>query len=64
LSDDTDFVKLDEEVADKAVMVKRRRPKVLHVRDPEWRRDVAFRAGIPVLGAVVAVMFALLITRL
>jgi hypothetical protein len=45
-------------------MAERRRPKVLHVRDPEWRRDVAFRAGLPVLGAVVAVTFAWLITQI
>jgi hypothetical protein len=58
------FVRLEEEVADRAVVVERGRPKFLRVRDPEWRRDVAFRVGIPVLGAVVAVTFALFITRL
>ena len=45
-------------------MAERRRPKFLQVRDPAWREDVAFRVGIPVLGAVVAVTFAWLITQL
>jgi hypothetical protein len=58
------FVKLDDEIADRAVMVKRRRPKFLHLRDPAWREDIALRVGIPVLGAVVASGFAWLITQL
>jgi hypothetical protein len=58
------FVKLDEEIADRTVMVKRRPPKFLHVRDPVWREDIAFRVGIPVLGAVVAAGLAWLITQL
>jgi hypothetical protein len=29
-----------------------------------WRSDVAFRLGLPALGVIVAVGFALLITRL
>ncbi len=45
-------------------MLKRQRSRFLHLRDPDWRRDVVFRAGIPVIGAVVAIMFALAITQL
>jgi hypothetical protein len=58
------FVKLGEKIADRTVMVKRRRPKFLHVRDPVWRTDIAFRVGIPTLGAVVAAGAAWLITQL
>ena len=57
------YVKLDEEVADTAVVVKRRHPKFLRVRDPVWRETLAVRVGLPVLGAVVAVTFAWLITQ-
>ena len=56
-------VKLEEEVADTAVVVKRLRPKFLRVRDPVWRETLAVRVGLPVLGAVVAVTFAWLITQ-
>jgi hypothetical protein len=45
-------------------MLKRRRHKFLHVRDPDWRREVLFRAGMPMLGALVAIMFALAISQL
>ena len=45
-------------------MVKRRRSKFLHVRNPVWREDIAFRVGIPLLGAVVAAGVAWLITQL
>jgi len=58
------FVKLDEEVADRAVMAERRRPKFLRARDPVWREDIAFRLGIPVLGTVVAAGVAWLIPPL
>ena len=57
-------VKLEEEVADTAVMAKRRRQKFLRVRDPVWRETLAVRVGLPLLGAVVAVTFAWLITQL
>jgi len=55
------FIKLGEDVADKAVVVARPRPKFFPVRDPEWRHDVFIRVGIPVLGATVAAMGAWLI---
>jgi hypothetical protein len=45
-------------------MAERRRPRFLQVRDPAWREDVAFRVGIPALGAVVAAGVAWLITQL
>jgi hypothetical protein len=45
-------------------MLKRRRHKFLHVRDPNWRREILFRAGFPMLGALVAAMFALVLTHL
>jgi hypothetical protein len=56
-------VKFEEEVADTAVVVKRLCPKFLRVRDPVWRETLAVRVGLPVLGAVVAVTFAWLITQ-
>jgi hypothetical protein len=40
------------------------RPKFFRVGDPAWREDIAYRVGIPVLGAVVAVTFAWVITQL
>jgi hypothetical protein len=46
-----------------AVVIKRPRPKLFRLRDPEWRDDVAFRLGFPLLGAVVAVTLAWLITQ-
>jgi hypothetical protein len=55
------FVKLDEEGADKVVVVKRPRPKFWRLRDPVWREDTAYRLGFPMVGAVVAVTFAWLI---
>jgi hypothetical protein len=57
-------VKLDEEVADRAVVSMRPRPKFFPVRDPAWREDVAIRVGIPALGAVVAAAFAWMIAQL
>jgi hypothetical protein len=57
-------VKLEEEVADTAIVVKRLRPKFLRVRDPVWRETLAVRVGLPVLGAVVAVTFAWLVTQI
>ena len=45
-------------------MAEWRRPKFFRVGDPPWREDVGYRVGIPVLGAVVAVMLAWLITQL
>jgi hypothetical protein len=45
-------------------VVKRPRLKLFRLRDPVWREDVGFRVGFPVLGAVVAVTFAWLITQL
>jgi len=56
-------VKLEEEVADTAAVVKRLRPKFLRVRDPVRRETLVFRVGFPVLAAVVAVTFAWLITH-
>jgi len=57
------LVKLEEELADTAFVAKRPRSKFLHVRDPVRRETLAFRVGFPVLGAVVAVTFAWLITQ-
>ena len=48
---------------DTAAVVKRLRPRFLRVRDPVRRETLAFRVGFPVLGAVVAVTFAWLITQ-
>jgi hypothetical protein len=56
-------VKLDGEVADTAVVVKRPRSKFFRLRDPEWRGDIAFRLGFPVLGAVAAVTLVWLINQ-
>jgi hypothetical protein len=44
-------------------VIKRPRLKLFRLRDPEWRDDVAFRLGFPLLGAVVAVTHAWLITQ-
>jgi hypothetical protein len=55
-------VKLEEGVVDTGLVPRRRRLKV-SLHDPAWRSDVAFRLGIPIVGIVVAVVFALLITR-
>ena len=55
-------VKLEEELADTAFVAKRTL-KFLSVRDPVRRETLAFRVGFPVLGAVVAVTFAWLITQ-
>jgi hypothetical protein len=56
-------VKLDREVADTAAVVKRPRPKFFRHRDPEWRNDIAFRLGFPILGVVAAVALAWLINQ-
>ena len=56
-------VKPDGEVADTAVVIKRPRPRLFRLRDPEWRGDVAFRLGFPVLGALAAITLAWLITQ-
>ena len=57
------YVKTEGEAADTAVVMKRPRLKLFRLRDPEWRDDVAFRLGFPLLGAVVAVALVWLITQ-
>jgi hypothetical protein len=44
-------------------VIKRPRAKLFRLRDPEWRGDVAFRLGFPVLGALAAITLAWLITQ-
>lgn len=58
------LVKLDEEAADGAIVVERKRSKFLPLRNSTWRLDVAWRIGLPILGAVVAVALGWLISRL
>jgi hypothetical protein len=41
-----------------------RAPKFFLMRGPDWRSEVAVRFGIPIVGAIAAVMFAWLVTRL
>lgn len=57
------WVKLDGEVADGDVMVKRPSGTLFRLRNPEWRQDLAFRVGFPVLGVVAAVTFAWLVIQ-
>ena len=44
-------------------VAKRPRPKYLRLRNPEWRWDIFFRLGFPMLGGVAAVAFTWLIIK-
>ena len=56
-------VKLGGDVADTAFVVKRVRQMSFRFRHPEWRNELVFRLGFPIVGAAAAVAFAWLINQ-